>query len=50
MDGWALRSCDLAAEDETHLENVGTALAGRAFEGQVGADETVRIMTGGLVP
>jgi molybdopterin molybdotransferase len=50
MDGWALRSCDLAASGETRLKNIGTAFAGRAFEGKVGADETVRIMTGAVLP
>ena len=54
MDGWAVRSCDLAAGDgtagETRLKNIGTAFAGRAFEGKVGAGDTVRIMTGGVLP
>ena len=50
MDGWALRSCDLAATGETRLKNIGTALAGRAFAGKVGAGETVRIMTGAILP
>jgi molybdopterin molybdotransferase len=50
MDGWALRSCDLAATGETRLRNVGTAFAGKAFEGKVGPGETVRIMTGAILP
>ncbi|OHC71901.1 MAG: molybdopterin molybdenumtransferase MoeA [Rhodocyclales bacterium RIFCSPLOWO2_02_FULL_63_24] len=50
MDGWALRSCDLAASGETRLKNIGTAFAGRAFAGIVGAGETVRIMTGAVLP
>ncbi len=50
MDGWAVRSCDLAAGGETRLKNIGTTFAGRAFEGKVGAGETVRIMTGGVLP
>jgi molybdopterin molybdotransferase len=50
MDGWALRYCDLAAEGESRLKNIGTAFAGRAFEGKVGAGETVRIMTGAILP
>ncbi len=50
MDGWALRSADLAAGGETRLKNIGTAFAGRAFEGKVGAGETVRIMTGAVLP
>jgi molybdopterin molybdotransferase len=50
MDGWALRFADLAANAETRLKNIGTAFAGRAFEGKVGAGETVRIMTGAVLP
>jgi molybdopterin molybdotransferase len=50
MDGWALRFADLAAGSETRLKNIGTAFAGRAFEGKVGAGETVRIMTGAVLP
>ena len=54
MDGWAARFDDLAAGDgtagETRLKNIGTAFAGRAFDGKVGAGETVRIMTGAILP
>ncbi|WP_310453046.1 gephyrin-like molybdotransferase Glp [Sulfuritalea sp.] len=50
MDGWAVRFGDLAASDDTRLRNIGTAFAGRAFAGRVGAGETVRIMTGGVLP
>jgi molybdopterin molybdotransferase len=50
MDGWAVRFDDLAAEVETRLRNIGTAFAGRAFDGKVGAGETVRIMTGAILP
>ncbi|MBK7764764.1 MAG: molybdopterin molybdotransferase MoeA [Sulfuritalea sp.] len=50
MDGWALRFRDLAATGETRLKNIGTAFAGRAFDGKVGAGETVRIMTGAILP
>jgi molybdopterin molybdotransferase len=50
MDGWALRSADLAAEGETRLKNIGTAFAGRAFEGKVSRGETVRVMTGAVLP
>ena len=54
MDGWALRFDDLAASDatagETRLKNIGTAFAGRAFEGRIGAGEAVRIMTGAVLP
>ena len=50
MDGWAVRFCDLATAGETRLINIGTAFAGRAFDGKVGAGETVRIMTGAILP
>ena len=54
MDGWAVRFGDLAPSNETagetRLKNIGTAFAGRAFAGRVGAGETVRIMTGGVLP
>jgi molybdopterin molybdotransferase len=50
MDGWALRSRDLAASGETRLKQIGTAYAGRAFDGKVGPGETVRIMTGAILP
>jgi molybdopterin molybdotransferase len=50
MDGWGMRGADLTAGSETQLKNIGTAFAGRAFEGKVGAGETVRIMTGAVLP
>ena len=50
MDGWALRFDDLTAAGETRLRNIGTAFAGRAFAGKVDAGETVRIMTGAVLP
>ena len=50
MDGWALRCGDLAATGETRLKNIGTAFAGRAFDGAMNAGEAVRIMTGAVLP
>jgi molybdopterin molybdotransferase len=50
MDGWAVRGADLAADGETVLTEVGTAFAGRAFHGSVGAGQCVRIMTGAVMP
>lgn len=50
MDGYALRGADLATEDETRLEVIGIAAAGRPFAGEVGAGQCVRIMTGAPVP
>jgi molybdopterin molybdotransferase len=50
MDGWAMRSADLAAQGDTTLEEIGASFAGRPFGGKVGAGQCVRIMTGGVVP
>jgi len=50
MDGYALSGADLAAEDETRLEVIGVAAAGRPFAGEVGAGQCVRIMTGAPTP
>ncbi len=51
MDGYAVRAADLPPEGETTLlGQVGTAFAGHPFEGQVGAGQCVRIMTGAVVP
>ncbi len=50
MDGWAVRFADLSPDGETRLKNVGTAFAGRPFDGKLGAGETARIMTGAVLP
>ena len=50
MDGYAVRSIDLKADGETVLEEIGTALAGRAFASPVGAGQCVRVMTGAVIP
>jgi len=50
MDGYAVRAADLSADGETRLSVVGTAFAGRAFSGHVGAGQAVRIMTGAVIP
>ena len=49
MDGFALRSADLGDSDVT-LQVIGTAWAGRSFDGQVAAGQCVRIMTGAIMP
>ena len=46
MDGYAVRFSDL---DEP-LREIGTALAGKPFNGKVGTGECVRIMTGAVMP
>ena len=50
MDGYALRSTDLAPSGETPLTEAGTALAGKQFAGTLGAGECVRVMTGAVMP
>jgi molybdopterin molybdotransferase len=50
MDGWAVRGADLAEDGETVLREVGTALAGRKFDGEVRPGECVRVMTGAVMP
>jgi molybdopterin molybdotransferase len=50
MDGWAVRGADLAADRETDLREVGTAFAGRKFDGEVRPGECVRVMTGAVMP
>ena len=50
MDGYALRSRDLVKGADTWLHEIGTALAGRQFEGELKARSCVRVMTGAVLP
>ncbi len=50
MDGWAVRGDDLNPSGDTRLSEIGTSFAGRAFTGQVGKGECVRVMTGAVMP
>jgi len=50
MDGYAVRSIDLNPDAESVLEEIGSALAGRAFEGRIAAGQCVRVMTGAVLP
>ncbi len=49
MDGYAFDGAQLAAR-ALRLEVVGTALAGKAWQGTVGAGRCVKIMTGAIMP
>jgi molybdopterin molybdotransferase len=49
MDGYAVRFADLGA-GETVLQEVGAALAGKAFAGSLGAGQCVRVTTGAVMP
>lgn len=50
MDGYAFRGSDMVPDQTTRLRCVGTALAGRVYEGQVQTGQCVRIMTGAVMP
>ena len=53
MDGYAVRFSDLQSTDEkkeTSLRQIGTAFAGKVFQGKVLAGECVRVMTGAVMP
>jgi molybdopterin molybdotransferase len=50
MDGYALDGARLPAEGECGFRVIGTAWAGRPFEGTAGPGECVRIMTGAPLP
>ncbi|MCL4162699.1 UNVERIFIED_CONTAM: hypothetical protein GTU68_018383 [Idotea baltica] len=50
MDGYAISSNDIPSEQTKQLTLVGTAWAGRPFNGNVSSNECVRIMTGAVMP
>lgn len=50
MDGYAIRGMDIPAEGARQFELLGTAWAGRPFQGEVQKDQCVRIMTGAPLP
>ncbi|MFZ6766254.1 gephyrin-like molybdotransferase Glp [Undibacterium sp. Di26W] len=50
MDGFAFRGADLPAGQDRQLRIVGTALAGRAYQGQINQGECIRITTGAVMP
>lgn len=50
MDGFAFDGTQLQAGLPLRLTIVGTALAGRAWQGPVGPGECVKIMTGAVMP
>jgi molybdopterin molybdotransferase len=49
MDGYAVRAAD-ASDLKARLKVIGEVAAGRPFERKVGANEAVRIFTGGVIP
>jgi molybdopterin molybdotransferase len=50
MDGYALFGSDLQTGADTRLQVIGTAYAGRAFDGAPQPGQCVRIMTGAVMP
>ncbi len=50
MDGFALRASDLQPSGDTHLQVIGSALAGHPFGQPVPSGSCIRIMTGAVVP
>ena len=50
MDGFAFDGAQLSDSQALSLKVVGTALAGKAWEGHVNAGECVKIMTGAIMP
>ena len=50
MDGFAFAGAQLKKDAPLELEIVGTALAGKAWQGTVGAGQCVKIMTGAIMP
>lgn len=50
MDGYAIRAADLPASGDKAFRVLGVAYAGHPFDGQVGADDCVQIMTGAAIP
>ncbi|PHM20999.1 MAG: molybdopterin molybdenumtransferase MoeA [Curvibacter sp. PD_MW3] len=50
MDGYAFDGSQLRTGETLTLTPIGTALAGKAWQGTVGAGQCVRIMTGAIMP
>jgi molybdopterin molybdotransferase len=50
MDGYAIRSIDLASNADKRFSLAGTVMAGAPLDRETQANECVRIMTGGKMP
>ena len=50
MDGFAFDATQLQVDQPLTLRVVGTALAGKAWQGKVNAGECLKIMTGAILP
>ncbi|MEQ1601030.1 MAG: molybdopterin molybdenumtransferase MoeA [Methylophilaceae bacterium] len=50
MDGYAFNADEPSTDGVTRLKIIGTAFAGKAFDGKVSGGTCVRIMTGAVMP
>lgn len=50
MDGYAFNGAELTPNAPLRLTIIGTALAGKAWQGKVSAGQCVKIMTGAIMP
>lgn len=50
MDGYAFNADDIHTSQPTSLRIIGTAFAGKSFDGELTSGNCVRIMTGGMLP
>ena len=50
MDGYAVRSDDLRGAEAVTLIEIGTAYAGKEFQGELQPGQCVRVMTGAVMP
>lgn len=50
MDGYAIRASDIPTQGLASLKNIGTAWAGKPYQGNVKEGECIRIMTGAAMP
>ena len=50
MDGYAFAGAQLSADSALELAVVGTALAGKAWQGYVAKGQCIKIMTGAVMP
>jgi molybdopterin molybdotransferase len=50
MDGYAVRHADLSLSQEVSLKEIGSAFAGKVFQGKIQEGECVRVMTGAVMP
>ena len=50
MDGYAIQSTDLNADNNLQLKVIGTSFAGAPYDGTVSSGECIRIMTGAMMP